>query len=57
MLLNTNSIDEVSICVENSSIKSNKCEKFLSSKIDNKLNINNYIMKNIKKTGQELNML
>ena len=42
-LLTTISSDEVSICVENCNIKSSECEKFLSIKIDNKLELNNHI--------------
>ena len=34
----TSSSDKVSICLDNYNIKSNKCEKLLGIKIDNKIN-------------------
>ena len=53
----TSSNDEVSMYVENCNIKSSKCEKHISIKIENKLNFNNHIDKIWKNAGQKLDML
>ena len=53
----TTSSDKVSICVDNYNIKSSKCEKPLSIKIDNKLNFNTHVDEIFKKAGQKLNAL
>ena len=46
--------DEVSICVENYSITSNKYEKHLDIKVDTKLNFTNYIDEIWKKSRTEI---
>ena len=53
----TSSSDKVSICVDNYNIKSNKSEKLLGIKIDNKLNFNTHVNEICKKAGQKLNAL
>ena len=49
--------DEVSICVDNYSIKSSKCEILLSINIISKLNFNTHVDEICKKAGQKLNAL
>ena len=53
----TSSSDKVSICVDNYSIKSSKCEKRLDIKIDNKLHFNTHVDDICKTAGQKSNAL